>query len=636
MPKDAITDMHSNIKKYESKLVGIEKAITNFIKPGDRIFIDSGCSEPISLTSKLIELSPQLPDVEMIHFISLSDLDYYKTAGGKEDLFRHNVFFISDNLRGAIRKGFADYTPMLLSDIPRFFERGQMHLKTALLQVSPPDEFGFCSYGINVDIAKPLAESAENIIAEINPKMPRTLGDSFIHMNDIDAFILSDHDIIEFTYEPPDEIVKKIGRYVASLIEDESTLQMGIGKIPNAVIDELKDKKDLGVHSEVFSDGIVDLVEKGVITCKKKTIHKGKIICSFVMGSRRLYDFVDNNPFVEFHPSNYCNDPFIISQNKKQVAINATLTIDLTGQINADSLGPLFYSGIGGQVDFVRGASRSKGGKPISVLPSTATLKDGSVVSRIVPYLQPGSGVVITRGDIHYVVTEWGIAYLFGKSIRQRVLQMINIAHPDFREELLEYAKKVKYVYADQKLPLSINGRLSLYPDKYETTFRMNDEKIIKIRPIKPTDERLLQGLYYSLSDDDRYLRFFSRDRKFPHKFVQPLANIDYTTDMILVGEFFEDGEQKIVASAAFFKTHKPSTVELGIVVKKNFRRTGIAKFLLNYLVRIARELNYKFFTGSILLENKPMLHFLNNSGYPFKSKSVEYGEVLFTLDISK
>ena len=636
MRKDAITDMHSNLKKYESKHVGIEKAITNFIKPGDRIFIDSGCSEPISLTSKLIELSPQLPDVEMIHFISLSDLDYYKTAGGKEDLFRHNVFFISDNLRGAIRKGFADYTPMLLSDIPGFFERGQMHLKTALIQVSPPDEFGFCSYGINVDIAKPLAESAENIIAEINPKMPRTLGDSFIHMNDIDAFILSDHDIIEFTYEPSDEIVKKIGRYVASLIEDESTLQMGIGKIPNAVIDELKDKKDLGVHSEVFSDGIVDLVEKGVITCKKKTIHKGKIICSFVMGSRRLYDFVDNNPFVEFHPSNYCNDPFIISQNKKQVAINATLTIDLTGQINADSLGPLFYSGIGGQVDFVRGASRSKGGKPITVLPSTATLKDGTVVSRIVPYLQPGSGVVITRGDIHYVVTEWGIAYLFGKSIRERVLQMINIAHPDFREELLEYAKDIKYIYADQKLPLSINGRLSLYPDKYETIFQKKDGKIVKIRPIKSTDERMLQELYYSLSEKDRYLRFFSRDRKFPHKFVQSLANIDYTTDMILVGEFFEDGEQKIVASAAFFKTHKPSTVELGIVVKKLYRRTGIAKFLLNYLVRIARELNYQFFTGSILLENKPMLHLLNNSGYPFKSKSVEYGEVLFTLDISK
>ncbi len=625
-----------NIDKYKQKRVNIEDAIKKYIKPGDRIFIDSGCSEPIDLTSKLIELGPQLSDVEMIHFISLSDLDYYKTAGGSEDLFRHNVFFISENLRDAVKKGFADYTPMLLSDIPGFFERGQMHLKTALIQVSPPDDFGFCSYGISVDIAKPLAEAAEFVIAEINSKMPRTLGDSFIHMNDIDAFVVSDHDIIEFTYDPPDETVKKIGKYVASLIEDESTIQMGIGKIPNAVVAELEDKKDLGVHSEVFSDGIVDLVEKGVITCKKKTLHKGKIICSFVMGSRRLYDFVDDNPFVEFHPSNYCNDPYVISRNNKQVAINATLTIDLTGQINADSLGHSFYSGIGGQVDFVRGANHSKDGKPIAVLPSTATLKDGTVVSRIVPYLQPGSGVVITRGDIHYVVTEWGIAYLFGKSIRERVLQMIGIAHPDFREELLAYAKKINYVYSDQKLPLSINGRVSLYPEKYETTFQMKNGKTIKIRPIKPTDERLLQGLYYSLDEDDRYLRFFSRNRKFPHTFVQPLVNIDYQTDMILVGESIEDGEQKIVASAAFFKTHQPSAVELGIVVKKNFRKSGIAKFLLDYLITIARELNYKYFTGSILLENKPMLYVLNNSGYPMKSKNVEYGEVIFTLDISK
>ncbi|MFX0048320.1 MAG: GNAT family N-acetyltransferase [Candidatus Hermodarchaeota archaeon] len=625
-----------NIKKYKRKHVNIEDAIKRFIKPGDRIFIDSGCSEPIDLTSKLIELGPQLSDVEMLHFISLSDLDYYKTAGGKEDLFRHNVFFISENLRDAVKRGFADYTPMLLSDIPKFFERGQMHLKTALIQVSPPDEFGFCSYGINVDIAKPIAEAAEFVIAEINPKMPRTLGDSFIHMDDIDSFIVSDHDIIEFEYDPPDETITKIGKYVASLIEDESTIQMGIGKIPNAVLVELEEKKDLGVHSEVFSDGIVDLVEKGVITCKKKTLHKGKIICSFVMGSRRLYDFVDNNPFVEFHPSNYCNDPFIISKNKKQVAINAAITIDITGQVNADSLGYSFYSGIGGQVDFVRGANHSKDGKPIAVLPSTATLKDGTVVSRIVPYLQPGSGVVITRGDIQYVVTEWGIAYLFGKSIRERVLQMINIAHPDFREDLLEYAKKISYVYSDQKLPVSIDGRLSLYPDKYETIFQMKNGKTIKIRPIKATDERLLQGLYYSLDEDDRYLRFFSHDRKFPHKFVQPLVNIDYQTDMILVGESLEEGEQKIIASAAFFKTQQPSTVELGIVVKKNFRKSGIAKFLLDYLIKIARELNYKYFTGTILLENKPMLYILNNSGYPMKSKNVEYGEVLFTLDISK
>ncbi len=626
----------TSLKHYKNKQLAPEEAIKTYIQPGDRIFIDSGCSEPLDLTQKFIELGPQLPDVEILHFISLSDLDYYKTAGNTKDLFRHNVFFISDNLREAVKRGFADYTPMLLSDIPRIFEHGQMHIKTALIQVSPPDQYGFCSYGINVDIAKPITEAAEHVIAEINPNMPRTLGDSFIHMDKIDAFTISDHDIIEFTYEKPNKIAKKIGRYVASLIEDESTIQMGIGTIPNAITKELVEKKDLGIHSEVFSDGIIDLVEQGVVTCDKKSIHRGKIISSFVIGSNKLYNFVDNNPFVEFHPVSYCNDPFIISKNRKQIAINAALTVDLTGQVNADSLGPLFYSGIGGQVDFVRGANRSIGGKPITVLPSTTTLKDGTVVSRIVPFLKQGSGVVITRGDVHYVVTEWGIAYLHGKSIRERVLQMINIAHPDFREELLKYAKEWNYVYSDQKLPVSIGGRLSLYPEKYETILSLENGERIRVRPVKPTDERLLQELYYSLGNNDRYLRFFTPRKSFRHSQIQSLANIDYSTKMILVGEYWGNGEQKIIASAAFIKKEDHSTAEIGIVVHEKWRKSGIAKFLLEYLITISRELNYKYFSGTVLLENKPMLHILHDCGYPLISKRIEYGQVEFKFDISK
>jgi GNAT superfamily N-acetyltransferase len=394
-------------------------------------------------------------------------------------------------------------------------------------------------------------------------------------------------------------------------------------------------KKDLGVHSEVFSDGIVDLVEEGVVTCKKKSLHKDKIICSFVMGSKRLYDFVDDNPMVEFHPCDYTNDPFIISKNKKQVAINAALSVDLTGQINSDSLGHRFYSGIGGQVDFVRGAGRSIDGKPIMVLPSTATLKDGTVVSRIVSNLQPGSGVVITRGDIHYVVTEWGIAYLYGKSIRERVLEMINIAHPDFREELLEKAKKWNYVYSDQKLPKSIDGRISIYPEKYENQLSLKNGKIIKIRPVKPTDERMIQELHYSLDENDRYLRFFTPVKDFRHKKMQPLVTIDYTNDMILVGEYSENGEEKIIALGAFFKTIQPSAAELAFVVHKDWRGLGITKFLLNYLVQIGKELNYRTFIGSILLENKAMLHIINNSGYQLKLKRIEGGVTNFSFDLS-
>jgi len=629
-------DINFYLDKYSKKKVSLNQAIKNYIKPGDRIFIDSGCAEPIDLTKKLIELGPELPDVEIMHFLSLSDLDYYETAGGIEDLFRHNAFFIGKSLRKYIKKGQADYTPMLLSEIPWLFKLGKMHLDTALIQVSLPDRYGFCSYGINVDIVKPIAEAADFVVAEINPKMPRTLGDSFIHMDDIDAFILSDHDIIEFDYGPPGETEIKIAEFVASLIEDESTIQMGIGTIPNAVTMELERKKDLGVHSEVFSDGIVDLVEKGVVTCKKKTIHKDKILCSFVMGTRRLYDFCDDNPMVEFHPCEYTNDPFIISQNNKQVAINAALTVDLTGQVNADSLGHQFYSGIGGQVDFVRGAGRAKDGKPIIVIPSTATLTDGKIVSRIVPHLQPGSGVVITRGDVHYIVSEWGIAYLYGKSVRERILEMINIAHPDFREELLEHAKKWKYVYSDQKLPISIDGRIAIYPDKYETSLALKDGKKVKIRPIKPTDERGIQELHYSLDEKDRYYRFFTPVHDFRHKKIQPMVNIDYTTDMILVGEIKEEGESKIIALGAFFKTNKPTLAELAFVTHKDCRGLGITRFLLNYLVKIGRELNYKTFGGTILLENKTMLHIIDTSGYNLTLKKIEGGVTEFAFNITK
>ncbi|TFG25627.1 MAG: GNAT family N-acetyltransferase [Promethearchaeota archaeon] len=636
MSNDISKEILSSLKKFRDKQATTENAIKTFIKPGDRIFIDSGCSEPLDLTKKLIELGPVLPDVEIIHFLSLSDLDYYETAGGIEDLFRHNAFFIGKSLRKYIKTGFADYTPMLLSEIPRIFQSGQMHLDTALIQVNPPDKYGYCSFGINVDIVKSIAEAADKVIAEINPKMPRTLGDSFIHMDDIDTFVSVNHDIIEYSYGDSDEKAKKIAKFVASLIEDESTIQMGIGQIPNAVTKELVEKKNLGVHSEVFSDGIVDLVEKGVVTCKKKTIHKDKIICSFVMGSKKLYNFVDDNPMCEFHPSDYTNDPYIISKNNKQVAINAALTVDLTGQVNSDSLGHRFYSGIGGQVDFIRGAGRAKDGKPIMVLPSTATLEDGTVISRIVPHLDEGSGVVVTRGDVHYVITEWGIAYLYGKSIRERILEMINIAHPDFREDLLNHAKKWNLVYADQTLPKSIDGRISQYPEKYETSFKLKNGKTIKIRPVKPTDERILQELYYSLDKEDRYLRFFYPVRDFRHKKTQSQIIIDYSTNMILVGEYFENGEQKIIATGGFFKTISPSTAEIAFIVHENWRGNGISKYLLNYLVIIARELNYKFFSGSILLENKSMLHIINTSGYRITSKHIEGGVFEFVMDITK
>jgi len=357
--------------------------------------------------------------------------------------FRHIAFFAGANVRQAINAGRADFIPIFLSEIEAQISVGAIPIQVALIHVSPPDEHGFCSFGVGVDISKTAAEHAQTVMAQINPKMPRTLGDSFIHVNKIDHIVEVEDDILEHAQGQISEIANRIGRNIADLIEDGSTLQLGIGEIPDAVLYYLKDKRDLGIHTEMVSDGVVELIEKGVINNEKKTLHPGKVIVGFVLGTRRLYDFIDNNPIFEFHPNQYTNDPFIVSRNDKQVAINSALEVDLTGQVCADSMGYNFYSGIGGQVDFIRGAARSKGGKPIIALPSTAK---NDTISRIVPHLKEGAGVVTSRGDVHYVVTEYGVAYLHGKTVRARCQALISIAHPKFREELSHFAGERKWL----------------------------------------------------------------------------------------------------------------------------------------------------------------------------------------------
>jgi acetyl-CoA hydrolase len=357
--------------------------------------------------------------------------------------FRHNAFFIGSNVREAVNEGRADFTPIFLSEIEALFESGQMPIDVALIHVSPPDEHGFCSFGVGVEVTKTAAMKAEYVIAQVNPQMPRALGDSFIHVSNVTYFVPVDTPILELPRVRMGEEHAQIGQNVAELIRDGDTLQMGIGAIPDAVLAFLKDRRDLGVHTEMFSDGIVELVEAGIITGAKKTLHPGKMVASFVLGSRRLYDFLNNNPLVELHPSYYVNDPFVIAQNRNMVAINSALQVDLTGQVVADSIGHTFYSGIGGQVDFIRGSARSKGGRPIIALLSTA--KNGEI-SRIVSEIDPGAGVVTSRGDVHYVVTEYGVAYLHGKTIRERAKALINIAHPAFREDLTRQARELHYL----------------------------------------------------------------------------------------------------------------------------------------------------------------------------------------------
>ncbi len=425
---------------YKRKLMSARDAL-RCVESGMRVEIHPGCAEPEALVEALIERAPYVRDVEIVHLMTMGSAPY--AAPEMVGHFRHNAVFIGGNVRQAINDGRADYTPVFLSEIENLFESGEMPLDVALIQVSPPDAHGFCSFGVGVDITLTAARCARYVVAQVNDQMPRTYGDSFIHVSQIDAFVECSRPLCELEKPEITDLHRAIARNVASLIEDGSTLQTGIGGIPDAVLPFLTDRKDLGIHTELVSDSVIPLIDSGVITGARKRLNPRKVVVGFVLGSRKLFDYVNDNPMFEFRPNAYTNDPRRIALNDRMVAINSALQIDLTGQICADSIGTYFYSGIGGQVDFLRGASRAKNGKAIITLSSTA--KDGAV-SRIVPMLNPGAGVVTSRGLIRYVVTEYGTAYLHGKSIRERAKALIEIAHPKFRAELYEYCERTKWL----------------------------------------------------------------------------------------------------------------------------------------------------------------------------------------------
>ncbi|RIK30362.1 MAG: 4-hydroxybutyrate CoA-transferase [Anaerolineae bacterium] len=432
-------------KIYESRVTSAQEAV-KAVKSGARVFLTGNVSVPRKLLDALVDYAPHLSDVEVCQALTIGPADYVKPE--LDGHLRVNTMFISANVRRAVQAGQADFTPVLLSEFPLLFKRGILPLEVALIHVSPPDEHGFCSLGVEVGLTKSAAETAKIIIAEVNQQMPRTLGDAFIHVSRLNYIVPVDYPIVEMAMgeEGNPEIVEKIAGYIAELIPDGATMQMGIGAIPDAVLKYLRNKKDLGVHSELFSDGVIELVNEGVLTGARKSLHPGKIIAGFILGTKKLYDWVDDNPLIELHRTEYINDPFIIAQNERMVAINSAIEIDLTGQVCADSIGPKLYSGVGGQLDFIYGASRSKGGVPIIALPSTTTLKDGTLVTRIASMLKQGAGVVTSRNHVRFVVTEYGIADLYGKSIRERAKQLIGIAHPDFRAELEKQAQELHYL----------------------------------------------------------------------------------------------------------------------------------------------------------------------------------------------
>jgi len=594
-------------EKYKDRISSALSAM-KLIKPGNRIFIGTGCGQPQHLVNTLVKHSSHIYDAHVVHLLTMGSAPY---ADEKfRERFKMNTFFIADNVRDALRKGVGDYTPMLLSEIPREFETGRIPIDVALISVTPPDANGLCSLGISVDIVKSAAASAKYVIAQVNRHMPRTYGDGFIHVNAIDMLVPHDENIVEIPIPEPDETLRRIGQNVARLIEDGSTIECGIGRIPQAMAEFLKDKKDLGVHTEMFSDWIIDLIECGAITCARKSVNRGKIVASFCMGSRRLYDYIDNNPFFEFYPTEYVNDSYVISKHKKMVGINVGLEIDLTGQVCADSLGYEFYSGIGGQVDFIRGAGQSREGKAIIAMPSTAK---GGEVSRIVSHLTEGAGVVTTRGDVHYVVTEYGVAYLHGKSIRERVIDLINIAHPKFRNDLIRVAKAQKYIYEDQ---IELAWDRVAYPEELERSDTLHDGTEIFFRPVKPTDEPALSEMLYSLSKESVRKRYMIHTMTFPHKDVQQLTNIDYRQDISIVGIVPGVSGEQIVAIAQYFLDPNTQTAEVAFIVQDEWQQKGMGTFLLDYITQIAKQRGVKRFCAKVLPANKPMLSIFHNSGY--------------------
>ena len=592
--------MKMDLKKYcPTKLMSAENAV-GLIKRGSRVFIGTGCGEPQHLIRSLVE-NDHLQDIMIYQMLSHTLAKYVDNPSFLRR-FSLKLFFISQDMRKAAFEGKIDYLPMYLSQIPRYFSSQRIGLDVALIQVAPPDKFGYCSLGVSVDITRSGMENAKLVIAQINPRMPRTWGDSFVHVDELDFLVWHEEPLVESVPNVKDnEVAQRIGFYVNQLVDDGATLQIGFGQLPFAILGHLEDKKDLGIHTQLITDGFIPLLEKRVITNKKKTLLPGRVVASLCMGSEKLYQYVDNNPVFYFRSSEFVNDPTVIARNNNLISISSALEVDLTGQVCSDSTGYLFYSGIGDQVDFLRGSAMSKGGFSIIALPSTA--QNGNV-SRIVPHLSEGAGVATTRGDVNFIITEYGIAELQGKGIYQRVMELAQIAHPKFRDDLIEVAKKRHYIFSDQLPPSSEDLH---FLEAYKSMFLLPNGKTMEIRPLQPSDEFAYRNFFYSLREETIYFRFFYKMKLFSHEVVQKQwASVDYRKNMSLIGMVQKGGHKEIMAIGSY--ADDGDRAEVAFVVREDFQSMGVASHFLTKLEAIARENDYKGFTATVLKENSAML----------------------------
>jgi acyl-CoA hydrolase/RimJ/RimL family protein N-acetyltransferase len=609
------------------KVVNAEQAIAK-IKNGSRIFIGTGCGEPQHLIHALVK-NTRIQDAMLYQMLSFTlagyvdDTDFLKR-------FALKLFFISDSMRKAAFEGKIDYVPAYLSQIPKLFATGRIGLDVALVQVSPPDSFGFCSLGVSIDITKAGMDAASMVIAQINPRVPRTWGDSIVHVDDLDYLVPYEEPLVEFlpTVKNP-EVASRIGYYVSQLVEDGATLQIGFGKLPYAILSHLMDKKDLGIHTQLITDAFIPLLKNKTITNRNKSLLPGRLVASLCMGSEKLYRYVDNNPQFYFRSSEFVNDPTVIARNNHLVSISSALEVDLTGQICSDSVGYMFYSGIGDQVDFIRGSAMSKGGFSIIALPSTAHNKK---ISRIVPSLSEAAGVATTRGDADFVVTEYGIAELKGKSIYQRVMELAQISHPKFREELIDVAKKRHYIFADQLAPVQDD---LIFLESYKTRIALKNGRAVEIRPLLPSDEFEYRSFFYSLQEETIYHRFFYRMKLFSHEIAQKQwASVDYRKNVSLVGLIQSRGHKEIIGIGSY-ADDGAGRAEVAFVVREDFQGMGIGTLMLRQLEVIALENGFKGFSASVLCENAAMLSVFRKCYPDLRSDQCSEGELIMIMDFA-
>jgi len=616
-------DASNSSDRYQGKLRTAEEAIS-LIRSGKRVFIGSACGEPIHLVNTLVDQASRFSDLEIVRLMSSnrSPLSMIATESQENNLNVRVIYQGSaTSSRLAAKKRYI--APMNLFSVPRLFKERHLPLHAALIQVSPPDSFGWMSLGVSVDVTMAAALSADLVIAQVNPRMPRILGHSFIHLDDVDIFVEYEEDVLRIENIPEFESALTIGRLVGNLVDDGSTIQMGLGNTPQGIMMALSEKNDLGIHSQFMVNCMMDLVQKGVITNRKKGLNNGKLVASSAIGTKELYEFLHDNPAIEFYPSDYVNDPNIISQHNKMVAINVAMAIDLTGHVAAEVMPQNHYSGVTGLLDFVRGASSSPGGKSIIIIPAT---RNQGKTSRILAELDSGA-VVVPRSDVSYVVSEFGAVNLFGKNLQERAMAMISLAHPDFRDELLQKAKDQGLMGKKRTLTEFVKG---IYPAKMEETRTYGEERVT-FRAAKPVDDRRIQEHFYNMTSEDIQSRFFHEKTCFLRDDMEGMFQIDYVKDMTVVAVTGEFGFGKVVGMGVYLLEPSRNIAEIAFSVSKEWQNRGIANVIIKKLIRAARENDIAGVVAYTSMTNKGMIKLFNNIPYKVQTSVEDDMLVLMT-----